>query len=84
MTPLLQDFNLSVKKGEMVAFVEESGSGKTTLANLINRFYDVDKGQVCIDGINLKSLSKENLRQLVGIVTQEAILFNDTVAIIFA
>ena len=79
-TPLLQDFNLSVIKGEMVAFVGESGSGKTTLANLINRFYDVDKGQVCIDGINLKSLSKENLRQLVGIVTQEAILFNDTVA----
>ena len=79
-TPLLQDFNLSIKKGEMVALVGESGSGKTTLANLVNRFYDVDKGQVSIDGINLKSISKENLRQLVGIVTQEAILFNDTVA----
>ena len=77
---LLQNFNLEVKKGEMVALVGESGSGKTTLANLINRFYDVDKGQVSIDGINLKSVSKENLRQLVGIVTQEAILFNDTVA----
>jgi subfamily B ATP-binding cassette protein MsbA len=64
----------------MVALVGESGSGKTTLANLINRFYDVDKGEVSIDGINLKSLSKENLRQLVGIVTQEAILFNDTAA----
>jgi subfamily B ATP-binding cassette protein MsbA len=64
----------------MVALVGESGSGKTTLANLVNRFYDVEKGEVSIDGINLKSLSKENLRQLVGIVTQEAILFNDTVA----
>ena len=80
MIPLLQDFNLSIKKGEMVALVGESGSGKTTLSNLVNRFYDVDKGQVSIDGINLKSISKENLRQLVGIVTQEAILFNDTVA----
>ena len=79
-TLLLQDFNLSVKKGEMVALVGESGSGKTTLANLVNRFYDVEKGEVSIDGINLKSLSKENLRQLVGIVTQEAILFNDTAA----
>ena len=78
-TLFLQDFNLSIK-GEMVALVGESGSGKTTLSNLVNRFYDVDKGQVSIDGINLKSISKENLRQLVGIVTQEAILFNDTVA----
>ena len=78
--PLLKNFNLSVKKGEMVALVGESGSGKTTVANLINRFYDVDNGQVSIDGINLKLLSKENLRQLVGIVTQEAILFNDTIA----
>ncbi len=64
----------------MVALVGESGSGKTTLANLINRFYDVDKGKVNIDGINIKDLTKENLRKLVGIVTQEAILFNDTVA----
>lgn len=79
-SPLLSDFNLSVKKGEMVALVGESGSGKTTLANLLNRFYDVDKGQVNIDGINIKDLTKENLRKLVGIVTQEAILFNDTVA----
>jgi len=78
--PLLKDFSLSIKKGKMVALVGESGSGKTTLANLINRFYDVDRGQVTIDGVNLKSLSKKNLRQLVGIVTQEAILFNDTVA----
>ncbi len=79
-TPLLKDFNLTVNKGQMVALVGESGSGKTTLANLLNRFYDVEKGQVQIDGVDIKDLSKENLRQLVGIVTQEAILFNDTVA----
>ena len=60
--------------------VGESGSGKTTLANLINRFYDVQKGVVSIDGINIKEINKENLRQLVGIVTQEALLFNDSVA----
>ena len=77
---LLKDFNLSIKKGEMVALVGESGSGKTTLANLLNRFYDVDQGHINIDEVNIKNLSKENLRQLVGIVTQEAILFNDTVA----
>ena len=77
---LLKDFNLSIKKGEMVALVGESGSGKTTLANLLNRFYDVDQGQINIDGVDIKNISKENLRQLVGIVTQEAILFNDTVA----
>ncbi len=79
-TTLLKEFNLSIKKGEMVALVGESGSGKTTLANLLNRFYDVDQGQINIDGVDIKNLSKENLRQLVGIVTQEAILFNDTVA----
>ena len=78
--PLLNDFSLSIKKGETVALVGESGSGKTTLANLINRFYDVQKGAVTIDGIDIKEISKENLRQLVGIVTQEALLFNDSIA----
>ena len=79
-TPLLSHFNLEVKKGHMVALVGESGSGKTTLANLLNRFYDVDKGSLTIDGINIKSIEKRNLRQLIGIVTQDPILFNDTVA----
>lgn len=79
-TPLLQYFNLVVKKGEMVALVGESGSGKTTLANLLNRFYDVDKGRLTIDGINIQSIAKKNLRQLIGIVTQDPLLFNDTVA----
>ena len=77
---LLKAFNLNVKKGQMVALVGESGSGKTTLANLLNRFYDVQSGEITIDGVNIKNIAKENLRQLVGIVTQEAILFNDTVA----
>lgn len=60
--------------------VGESGSGKTTLAKLLNRFYDVTSGEITIDGINIKNIAKENLRQLIGVVTQEAILFNDTVA----
>ncbi len=78
--PLLENFNLSLKKGQTVALVGESGSGKTTLAKLLNRFYDVTSGEITIDGVNIKNIAKENLRQLIGLVTQEAILFNDTVA----
>jgi len=77
---LLENFNLSLKKGKTIALVGESGSGKTTLAKLLNRFYDVTSGEITIDGINIKNIAKENLRQLIGVVTQEAILFNDTVA----
>ncbi|MDA9886806.1 ABC transporter ATP-binding protein/permease [Flavobacteriaceae bacterium] len=77
---LLENFNLSLKKGKTIALVGESGSGKTTLAKLLNRFYDVISGEITIDGINIKNIAKENLRQLIGVVTQEAILFNDTVA----
>lgn len=76
---LLHNFNLDVKKGQVVALVGESGSGKTTLANLVNRFYDIAEGTIQIDQINLKDLSTKNLRELIGVVTQEAILFNDTV-----
>ncbi len=78
--PLLTQFNLSIEKGTTVALVGESGSGKTTLANLLNRFYDPNKGTITIDGIDIKQLSKQNLRSLIGIVTQDPILFNDTVA----
>ena len=78
--PLFDQFNLTIKKGETVALVGESGSGKTTLANLLNRFYDVRAGAVKIDGVDIKNITKANLRELVGIVTQDAILFNDTVA----
>ena len=61
-------------------FTGQPCAGKTTLAKLLNRFYDVTSGEITIDGINIKNIAKENLRQLIGVVTQEAILFNDTVA----
>ncbi|MBT8185948.1 MAG: ATP-binding cassette domain-containing protein, partial [Eudoraea sp.] len=62
-----------------VALVGQSGSGKSTIANLVTRFYDVDKGEIKIDGINIKNLSKKSLRNLLGLVTQDSILFNDSV-----
>nr|WP_298993774.1 ABC transporter ATP-binding protein [uncultured Polaribacter sp.] len=76
---VLKDFSLTIKKGETVALVGQSGSGKSTLANLITRFYDVNKGDILIDDINIKDITKKSLRDLMGIVTQESILFNDTV-----
>lgn len=76
---VLNDFSLTIKKGETVALVGQSGSGKSTLANLITRFYDVNKGDISIDGINIKDITKKSLRDLMGIVTQDSILFNDTV-----
>ena len=77
---VLKDFSLTILKGQTVALVGQSGSGKSTLANLITRFYDVNAGTVSIDGNNIKDLSKKSLRGLMGIVTQDSILFNDTVA----
>ena len=77
---ILKDFSLTIPKGHTVALVGQSGSGKSTLANLIPRFYDVNEGSISIDGINIKDLSKNSLRNLMGIVTQDAILFNDSVA----
>jgi subfamily B ATP-binding cassette protein MsbA len=77
---ILKDFSLTIKKGETVALVGQSGSGKSTLANLITRFYDVNKGEVFIDGNNIKDLTKKSLRGLMGIVSQDSILFNDTIA----
>lgn len=76
---ILEDFSLTINKGETVALVGQSGSGKSTLANLITRFYDVNKGEVLIDNINIKDITKKSLRDLMGIVTQDSILFNDTV-----
>jgi subfamily B ATP-binding cassette protein MsbA len=76
---ILQDFNLDVKKGQTVALVGQSGSGKSTIAALVSRFYDVNKGQISIDGKNIKDLTKKSLRGLMGLVTQDAILFHDTV-----
>lgn len=76
---VLKDFSLKVKKGETVALVGQSGSGKSTIANLVTRFYDVNEGEIKVDGINIKNLSKSSLRALTGLVTQDSILFNDTV-----
>jgi subfamily B ATP-binding cassette protein MsbA len=77
---VLKDFSLTIHKGETVALVGQSGSGKSTLANLITRFYDVNKGEVFIDNQNIKDITKKSLRDLMGIVSQESILFNDTIA----
>ena len=77
---VLRDINLIIPKGKMVALVGQSGSGKSTLVDLIPRYYDVQEGDVLIDGINVKDLGVHDLRQLIGNVNQEAILFNDTFA----
>ena len=76
---VLKNFNLTVEKGKTVALVGQSGSGKSTIANLVTRFYDVNEGNISIDGNNIKNLSKKSLRGLLGLVTQDSILFNDTV-----
>lgn len=76
---VLEDFNLKVLKGHTVALVGQSGSGKSTLANLLTRFYDVSKGTIEIDGVDIKDISKKSLRGMMGLVTQDSILFNDTV-----
>jgi subfamily B ATP-binding cassette protein MsbA len=77
---VLKDFSLTIHKGETVALVGQSGSGKSTLANLITRFYDVNKGDIFIDNQNIKDVTKKSLRGLMGIVSQDSILFNDTIA----
>ncbi len=76
---ILKDINLTIKKSEVLAIVGPSGSGKSTLADLIARFYDVTSGEILFDGINVKDIKFERLRDLIGIVPQETILFNDTV-----
>ena len=75
---VLKDINLVIPKGKTVALVGQSGSGKSTLLDLIPRYYDVQRGEVLIDGINVKNLGVHDLRQLIGNVNQEAILFNDS------
>jgi ABC-type multidrug transport system fused ATPase/permease subunit len=76
---VLRNINLKVEKGKTIALVGQSGSGKSTLADMLPRFYDIDAGELLIDGNNIKDLKLYDLRQLLGIVTQESILFNDTV-----
>ena len=75
---VLKNFNLNVPKGKTVALVGQSGSGKSTIANLLTRFYDVVDGTITLDGLDIKDISLSDLRKNIGIVTQDAILFNDT------
>ena len=76
---ILKNINLLIKSGKTIALVGQSGSGKTTLADMIPRFYDTDLGEIKLDGINIKSIDIESLRKQIGVVTQESILFNDTI-----
>ena len=76
---IIPDLNLIIKKGETVALVGQSGSGKTTIANLLARFYDVQSGSISLDGLELPKLKKTSLHEMIGIVTQDSILFNDSI-----
>jgi subfamily B ATP-binding cassette protein MsbA len=77
--PVLKQFNLRIPKGKTVALVGQSGSGKSTIANLLTRFYDIEQGSISIDGIAIKDMKLQSLRGLMGLVTQDSILFNDTI-----
>jgi len=77
--PVLHNISLTIPKGRMYALVGHSGAGKSTIADLIPRFYDVTDGELCIDGVNVKNYKLDDLIDLMGIVTQEPVLFNDTV-----
>ena len=77
---VLKKFSINVPKGKTVALVGQSGSGKSTIANLITRFYDVNEGTITIDGVNIKNLSTSSLRGMLGVVSQDSILFNDTIS----
>ena len=76
---VLKDFSLEVKKGQTIALVGQSGSGKSTIANLLTRFYDVNEGEIDIDSVAIKDMNLQSLRGLMGLVTQDSILFNDTI-----
>lgn len=79
-TPILKNINLTIQKGKTIALVGSSGAGKSSLADLIPRFHDVSSGEILIDGINIKEYTLHSIRSMMGIVTQEPILFNDTIA----
>jgi len=76
---VLKNFSLEIPKGKTIALVGQSGSGKSTIANLLTRFYDVNEGEVKIDDINIKNIQLKSLRDMMGLVTQDSILFNDTI-----
>lgn len=77
--PVLENVNLDVRQGEMIGLVGHSGSGKSTMINILLRFYDVDSGEICIDGVNIKDISQNHLRTQIGVVLQETFLFNGTI-----
>ena len=77
--PAIQNINLKINKGSYIALIGESGAGKSTTIDLIMRFYDPNDGNILLDGVNLKDISKQSLRKQIGIVPQDIILFNDTV-----
>jgi subfamily B ATP-binding cassette protein MsbA len=76
---VLKDFSLTIPKGKSVALVGQSGSGKSTIANLLTRFYDVNEGSIKIDGDDIRDLNTKSLRNLMGLVTQDSVLFNDSI-----
>ena len=76
---VLKNFSVTVPKGKTIALVGQSGSGKSTIANLLTRFYDVQEGAIKVDGIDIKDIEMHSLRNLLGLVTQDSILFNDTI-----
>ncbi|WP_130736713.1 ABC transporter ATP-binding protein [Flavobacterium sp. J27] len=77
--PVLNNFSLHIPKGKTVALVGQSGSGKSTIANLLTRFYDIQEGNIQIDGVDVRDWNMHSLRDLIGLVTQDSILFNDTI-----
>jgi len=77
--PVLKNFNLIVRPGHKIALVGATGSGKTTVVNLLMRFYDIDSGEILLDGINIKDITKDSLRQNIAIVLQDTVLFSDTI-----
>ena len=77
--PVLKNLNLTVKPGQKIAIVGATGSGKTTIVNLLTRFYDVDKGEILLDGVNINDIPKKELRGAIGIVLQDTVLFSDTI-----
>lgn len=75
----LHDFDLKVKAGQKIALVGATGSGKTTVVNLLMRFYDIDSGEILIDGVNIRDLQLDELRSNIAIVLQDTVLFSDTI-----
>ena len=78
-TPVINNLNLHVEKNKTVAIVGSTGAGKTTIVNLLMRFYDIDRGRININGVNIKDVSRKNLRSLFGMVLQDSWLFRGTI-----